>query len=202
MARPRAFDEATVLEQAMEVFWPRGFEAVSIDDLVAATGLSRSSIYQAFTSKRGLFEAALNHYVTERIGVMVGGLEADDAGPEAVVAFFETLDHVAHEYPDRYALGCLMTNAMAELGHADPAARQAGTIYVNRLRDAFANALSPGNDDQGRADGGKATSQAQLRAELLTTLALGAFVRARGTNRPDDARPLTEIVEEAMTSWW
>lgn len=59
MARPRAFDEQTVVSSAAEVFALRGYNATSIDDLVAATALLRGSLYKAFASKAGLFERSL-----------------------------------------------------------------------------------------------------------------------------------------------
>ncbi|MDF7665186.1 TetR/AcrR family transcriptional regulator [Bifidobacterium sp. ESL0745] len=55
MARPRSFDEHKVLEQCREIFCMHGYDATSIDDLVAAAGLKRGSLYQAFGSKRGVF---------------------------------------------------------------------------------------------------------------------------------------------------
>lgn len=55
MPRPRSFDEHQVLEQCREVFCAHGYDATSIDDLVATTGLKRGSLYQAFGSKRGVF---------------------------------------------------------------------------------------------------------------------------------------------------
>lgn len=59
MARPRNFDEDVVIAQSAEVFGRLGFNAASIDDIVAATGLQRGSLYKAFGSKRNLFERAL-----------------------------------------------------------------------------------------------------------------------------------------------
>ena len=66
MARPRNFDEGTVIALAAEVFGRLGFNATSIDDLLAATGLQRGSLYKAFGSKRNLFEKVL-------IGALVPG---------------------------------------------------------------------------------------------------------------------------------
>ena len=59
MARPRAFNENTVIAQAAESFARLGYEACSIDDLLLATGLQRGSLYKAFGSKRNIFEQVL-----------------------------------------------------------------------------------------------------------------------------------------------
>jgi len=59
MGRQRTFDEAEVIVQSASVFLRQGYEGTSIDDLLAATGLRRGSLYKAFASKRGLFLAAL-----------------------------------------------------------------------------------------------------------------------------------------------
>ena len=59
MGRNRTFDEDEVVERCAEVFRRTGYEGSSIDDLVAATGLHRGSLYSAFGSKRGLFVLAL-----------------------------------------------------------------------------------------------------------------------------------------------
>ena len=60
--RPKGFDSATALDAAIDVFWEKGFEAASVGDLLDATGLSRSSFYDAFGSKRDLLLAAVTHY--------------------------------------------------------------------------------------------------------------------------------------------
>ncbi|MFD2835878.1 TetR/AcrR family transcriptional regulator [Azotobacter vinelandii] len=55
-----------MLEQAMQMFWRHGYEATSLQDLLTATGLSKSSLYQTYPSKRALFAAALRHYCAQR----------------------------------------------------------------------------------------------------------------------------------------
>ncbi len=64
MGRPREFDEAEVLDRSLALFWTKGFEATSIQDLVEATGVARASLYGAFGDKAGLFGHALRHYET------------------------------------------------------------------------------------------------------------------------------------------
>jgi len=63
--RPRIYDQDTVLEAAMALFWERGFEGTSFDALIAAMGMSASSFYNAFGSKEELYRAAVNHYMTK-----------------------------------------------------------------------------------------------------------------------------------------
>jgi AcrR family transcriptional regulator len=60
--RPRAFEPETALTQAMDLFWKDGFAATSLDDLSAATGLNRPSLYGAFGDKRALYIRAYRQY--------------------------------------------------------------------------------------------------------------------------------------------
>jgi AcrR family transcriptional regulator len=64
--RPIAFDKDAALEAAMLLFWERGYEGTSLDDLTAAMGLSRSSIYGAFGDKKELFSQAAQRYIETR----------------------------------------------------------------------------------------------------------------------------------------
>ncbi len=67
MARPRQFDEQQVIESLMKVFWEKGYEASSMQDLVAASGLLKGSLYGAFGDKQTLYLMALRHYDRTRI---------------------------------------------------------------------------------------------------------------------------------------
>ena len=60
--RPRAYDPATALRQAMELFWSQGYAATSLDGLSAATGMNRPSLYGAFGDKKALYLRALEDY--------------------------------------------------------------------------------------------------------------------------------------------
>jgi TetR/AcrR family transcriptional regulator, transcriptional repressor for nem operon len=55
MARTKDFDEGEVLTRAMNLFWSRGYGATSMEDLVNALGISRSSLYDTYTDKHSLF---------------------------------------------------------------------------------------------------------------------------------------------------
>ena len=69
VGRARSFDQDAVLDRTVDLFARTGYEATSIDDVVAATGLHRGSLYAAFGSKRGLFRAALHRAVTQHLNL-------------------------------------------------------------------------------------------------------------------------------------
>lgn len=84
MARPRNFDEDTVLAQAAEIFARMGYNAASIDELLAATGLQRGSLYKAFGSKRNLFEKVL-------AGALVPGWTTNRASIDLLIVALKEL---------------------------------------------------------------------------------------------------------------
>ena len=67
--RPRSFDETGALEKATQVFWSKGYDGVTIDDLVAGMGVGRPSLYAIFGDKRAIFMRALKAYA-ERKGAL------------------------------------------------------------------------------------------------------------------------------------
>jgi len=75
--RPRSFDPDAVLDKARAVFWNQGYAATSLDDLAAATGLNRPSLYAAFGDKRALYLAALGRSRDEALTAMGKALTSD-----------------------------------------------------------------------------------------------------------------------------
>lgn len=116
MARPRQFDEDRAVDAAMRAFWTAGYEGTSTQDLCAATGLGRSSIYNTFRSKRDLFTRALRRYAEAKDAAMMEVLDGDLPVREKVRALMR---HVVESDPDDPA-GCLVVNATVELGQRDP----------------------------------------------------------------------------------
>jgi AcrR family transcriptional regulator len=192
MPRPRAFDEEQVVAAAKQLFWDRGYLQTSVADLEQATGLSRSSLYMAFGSKRDLFAAALRDYLDTFVDPLLGPLERDDAGLRDIVAYFKILATLFDD-PDAHR-GCLMINTIGERGGHDPALRREGERFLARLRSAFANALN----SSVRA---KVTtrSQATERAALLGGAAVGAWTTVRAD--PAAARTLCLSTAAQVDSW-
>lgn len=120
MARPRSFDEATVLHGAMHAFRRTGFAAASIKELEEATGLSAGSIYNSFGDKHGLFDAAFDHYLEAVLRQRIATHADPQLGLAGVRKLFRTL--LAEPRGERH--GCLITNTAIEFG-ASEAKRQA-----------------------------------------------------------------------------
>lgn len=62
MGRPKEFDERAALDAAMRVFWAKGYEGTSLDDLTRAMGINRSSLYSTFGDKEALFRMVMTRY--------------------------------------------------------------------------------------------------------------------------------------------
>jgi len=116
MARPREFDETAAVQSAMHAFWTRGYEATSTQELCAATGLGRSSVYNTFTSKKALFQRALTHYSAQGLAGRKAVLEGPGTAAERLAAMFDGLIDDELEHGRR---GCLVVNTLAELGTPD-----------------------------------------------------------------------------------
>ena len=121
MGRPREFDVDIALDRAMDVFWSKGYEATSLDDLCEATGLSRSSFYATFGSKRQLLLQSVDRYVDRRnpqiAAVLAQPLPIRDAFAALNLQFINQIE----SGPGRR--GCFLGNCAAELPRNDRAAQ-------------------------------------------------------------------------------
>jgi len=130
MARPREFDEPTVLAAAERVFWSTGYRGSSVEDVTRRTGLGKGSLYGAYGDKHGLFLRVFDRYCTR----VVEGTQDALAGPEqgARTRLEAYVTQVAEDTAsDAARRGCLLANGVAELAGHDPA-------VFDRARQAFA----------------------------------------------------------------
>jgi TetR/AcrR family transcriptional repressor of nem operon len=144
--RPREFNADAALNRALDVFWSKGYEATSVDDLCAVTGLSRSSLYATFGSKRDLLLRSVDRYVERR----TPDLAAILAQPMPVREAFATL---ARQFIEQIVSGpgrrgCFLGNCAAELPRGD-------RVALARVRQ------------------GLAQTEATFRAALMRAVACG-----------------------------
>jgi TetR/AcrR family transcriptional repressor of nem operon len=140
MPRTKEFDPDQVLEKAMQIFWMKGYEATTVQDLVDAMGINRFSIYSTFGNKRQLFLKALDHYCDQVISGAFEILEKYEEGAGAIRKFFMAIlefnrsKHGSH--------GCFVVNSTVELAPHDDTTANRIKEHLDRLESAFSKALT------------------------------------------------------------
>lgn len=192
MPRPPAYDRTTLLDQAVRVFWEKGYWDTSISDLVNATGVQRYGLYQSFGDKHGLFLEALERYQETVIAGLLRGLEKPGAALQEIDTF---LDRLASKARTPGALrGCLLCNTAAELGQDDPEVAARVDAYTRRLRRAFRGALVRARtlgqlpEDLNAEDGSR----------FLTGVVIGTSVYARTPGGGDAVQPFVREAKRAL----
>jgi TetR/AcrR family transcriptional repressor of nem operon len=139
MARPREFDASAALDRAMDVFWSRGYETTSLDDLCAATGLSRSSFYATFESKHSLLLLAVDRYAELRAPTFAAALAPPRGIHDAIAGLLhELIDQIVSGAGRR---GCFLGNCAAELPRGDRAALARVRQGLLKIESVFLAAL-------------------------------------------------------------
>ncbi len=87
--RPREFDRTEALNQAMKIFWQKGYTATSMNDLYEAMGIKSPSLYAAFGSKEDLYEEVLLHYEQSVAPVIWGHMTTEPSPRQAVWLWLE-----------------------------------------------------------------------------------------------------------------
>ncbi|NOU69799.1 TetR family transcriptional regulator [Paenibacillus sp. LMG 31461] len=119
MARPKEFDQEAALDKALEVFWEKGYERTSIQDLVEHTGVHRGSLYDTFGDKHKLFLTCLDRFrmvAKERVYYI---LEEEGEPKEVLQRFFTKLIDVSLS-DEHQRRGCFVTNTAMGIGNSDP----------------------------------------------------------------------------------
>lgn len=204
MGRLQTFDSTTVVQSARDLFWAVGFDGASLAGLEAATGVNRSSLYHAFGSKRGLFDAAVSDYLDTVIRPRLRGLWADDAGQRALLDYFDGLSHAVATLPDDSPRhGCLLVNAAAGLAAHDEATRAVVEAYRAELAAALRNAVVGATGTARRSapdQGARDRARIDERVRTLASLSMSAMLLAR-VNR-DESAALLATAADQVRSWF
>ncbi len=144
MARTKVFDEQDVLDKAMILFWQKGYNATSAQDLVDGLGISRSSLYDTFGDKHSLFIRALKQYRKEKIDpVMKEATVAEDV--EAYIRqVFEIVksEAISNIRPS----GCFMVNSAVEMAPVDSEVAVIAHSILQDSENAICRAIKRGQD--------------------------------------------------------
>lgn len=194
MPRKKEYDREKVLDKAMSVFWKKGYEGTSIQDLVDATHLNRFGMYEEFGSKKGLFYEALDKYCEEVIGGVYRALEDPPQDLSSIRNFFESVrDHMGYGKGPR---GCFIANTAIEAMLLGPRALKRIQKCWDRLENAFAVCL---RNSQTKGDIAPDVDVETL-AQYLVGVTQGFALVGRSGVRPERLQSMASTTIEHLSS--
>ena len=137
MPRPREFDLPAAVDRGTHVLWSKGYEATSLDDLLLAMDIGKSSFYAVFRSKRDFLFKALDHYSDQVVDTLFRNAGEGSACAAIASTFDSVIDRAGME-------GCFLQNCAIELAHRDADARVAVRRGLRRLEKAYYKAVVRG----------------------------------------------------------
>jgi len=189
MGRHKKFDQATVVDSAMGVFWRQGYGSTSPQLLVEELGIGKGSLYNSFDSKHNLFTLALQGYRTMRAQALTARLAEPGPGkgqvrPALRAAIAELTGVGSHHR------GCLMVNAVTELAQQDASVAELGRSLFTAIEEAFRDAV-----ERGQRSGELGPGDPSAAASALLTTVIGVSVLARAGS---DQESLNRLIDTAV----
>jgi TetR/AcrR family transcriptional regulator, transcriptional repressor for nem operon len=175
--RPAQFDRDDALSALLWLLWSKGYDAATQEEMLAATGLSSSTLYRSFGTKADILEAVLARYLAWA-DEMLAPLERGQGGVGDVNAFFDNLQALLGG--PLSSAGCLVWNTMQNPINCDPRIKTLTERYTQRLRDGLTAAL------QRAADAGEVPPSApKYLADALRAGVIGVQARGRAGDIDD-----------------
>jgi TetR/AcrR family transcriptional repressor of nem operon len=191
MSRTKEFDEAEVLDQALELFRARGFKHTSFSDLTAELGVSRQSLYDTYGDKQTLYQTALKRYVGRGADLLRRKLEDPAPVREVFAAIFDGMIAGNCSQGPR---GCLMVNSMVELSPHDAETRALAQEHARIMEGLFASRLSAA---QRAGEIGPAKDPVALARFFFHTI-LGLAVASRALDDKESLRQTARVALQVL----
>jgi len=190
--RPPSYDRDLALRAIRDVFWDRGFSTASLDDIAAATGMNRPSLYGAFGDKREMYLAALRTFSAESGREMQKALEAPTLR-EALEAFYVG---AIQEYLSGKAgpRGCLVVCTAVTEATGDATIRSALAAILAELDALVTLRIARAQDEGDCCAGGDAKVLARVATSVLHSVAVRARAGARRSELVTIARTTVDLI--------
>ncbi len=190
MPRPKNFEKEEVLKKVMMLFWEKGYEATSIQDLVVHTGVNKQSLYDTFGDKQTLYFSALSAYRTENECNLDQLFAANVSTRMALEKLFENV--IAEAVVDSNRKGCFMNNATVELSSQNEKIGRFCFDNMNSMEKTLANLI-----EKGQANGEVSES---LDAKVIAAFLFTAINGLRAVSKiTQDKLKLEEIVKTTLS---
>lgn len=189
MARTKDFNENEVLARAVDIFWNKGYNGTSMQDLVDGLGISRSSLYDTYGDKHALFLNALESYKTNGSAQV---LTIINNALSAKAAIKQLMEYVTDSLlSDNQQKGCFLVNAEVEVASHDKQVSDLICQNDQQLEDAFYRVIKAGQKD-GEID---TIKDARALARFTFNTIKGIRVTAKTTT---DKTIFADIISMAM----
>ncbi len=190
MGRTKDFDEQQVLQKAVRLFWGKGYNGTSMQELVDGLGISRSSLYDTFGDKHQLYLKALEAY-QQQYGNQLCKLSRKAVSARAAVqSLLEMV--VAELLGDEQRKGCFVVNAGIELASHDQQVNKLVCDTEQQLEEAFIKIIHQGQE---KGEVGK-EKDARALARFFNNTVKGMQVSVKSTN---DRRFFDDVISTALT---
>lgn len=184
--RPKDFDENAVLDKAIDLFWKQGYEATNLEQLLAAMGMGKGSMYHNFGNKREVFKLALNRFNQK----FTGWLEKEAANAKDPIAFIkEYFRAIPKQGGDEHKKGCFLGNTVAELACIDSGLEEIASEHLEKIERIFYSHIKNAQQT-GKL---KSKEDARLLARHLINLWNGINITRRMYSSPKELMPLIEL---------
>jgi TetR/AcrR family transcriptional regulator, transcriptional repressor for nem operon len=169
MVGVRQFDEQEVIALALDVFWRKGLNDTTMQDLAAATGVQRGSLYNAYGDKEAIFLRAFDQYARDFLESVAKLLAEGDVAERLTKFFDSAIVNMTGGSPPR---GCLTTRTALNAGISSEVVRERVQDLLGRLEQAVSKAISS-------APGGRPAAEANRLARVVVTFTRGLAVMER-----------------------
>lgn len=191
MGRPREFDIEQALDAAVGVFWAKGYEGASYEDLTQATGVARPGLYAAFGNKEDLFRRVVQRYSELYMGYMVEAL-AEPTSRRMAERVFRGVAEITTRFPDHR--GCLGVNAgLACSDDSEPVRR----LLIDFRAEGEEAVRARLEDFRAAGDLPPSTDTAALAAYMMAVIHGMAVQAKAGFSRAK----LEAVADQALAGW-
>ena len=192
MARKKSFDEIEVLQKALHLFWRKGYNATSIQDLVNELGVNRASLYDTWGDKHNLYLAALKLYRQSASSRLLDDIRSDMPAREVVEAFMMRI--VNDVILDKERKGCFLVNATTELANLDAEINRMVEDNRRTIVEVLAEIIKEGQD-KGEF---KSQKSPQALARFIFNSVNGLRVVGKADVPLDEMKEVVEITLSAL----
>ena len=178
MPRSKTHNKESLARSAMELFWSKGYEATSMNDLVQATGVSRHGIYNDFGGKHSLFVAGFDIYQRCVVTPAFRRVESEGAGFNELTSYFEYQISQAESF-GLPGPGCLVANTLTETTTHHKDVTNCISIHLQKLKSGFENVL---------VNESCPSNEINTLSELIVVFTQGLWSTSRVTDDADQLR--------------